>query len=370
MWWTHLIRPLLFSFDPEHVHEFSMGTYAGLSAPGAVRSLERRVFSVDDPRLAQTVAGVRFAQPLGLAAGFDKNARWFNALAALGFGSIEVGTVTAHAQSGNDKPRLFRLPQDQALLNRLGFNNEGSAAVAARLAGVTPQTVLGINIGKSKITPNDEALADYLTSFERLARFAAYLTVNVSSPNTAGLRDLQAIAPLRELLGGLQARNQSLAAEQGRSPLPIFVKIAPDLTDADIDAIVELVGEVGIAGIIATNTTISRDGLRTPADAVQALGAGGVSGGPLTQRSRAFVARLYQRSEGRFPIIGVGGIMTGDDAWAMIRAGATLLQTYTGFIYGGPGFASSVHRRLLTHLDVQGGSLSDHVGSDARLLAP
>lgn len=370
MWlWNYLARPALFAFDPEKVHEFSMGAYSLLSAPSVMRAAERKWLVVNDPRLTQTVGGITFERPLGLAAGFDKNARWFNELAALGFGSIEVGTLTAHAQPGNDKPRLFRLPADRALINRLGFNNEGSAAAAARLTGVRRDTVLGINIGKSKVTPNEEALHDYLTSFERLFPFADYVTVNVSSPNTAGLRDLQAREPLLELLSGIQKLNQQLAQASHQTARPVFVKIAPDLNDADIDATVELVADTGIAGIIATNTTISRDGLRTDASRVQQIGAGGLSGAPLTLRSRAFVARLYNRTEGRFPIIGVGGIMDGDDAWEMIRAGATLIQSYTGFIYGGPTFAHDVHRRLLQHLDRVGGNLRDHVGSAARQLS-
>jgi dihydroorotate dehydrogenase len=369
MWlWQYLARPALFAFDPEKVHEFSMGAYSMLSAPSFVRGAERKLLVVNDARLSQTVAGITFDRPLGLAAGFDKNARWFNELAAMGFGSIEVGTLTAHAQPGNDKPRLFRLPADRALINRLGFNNEGSAAAAARLAKMRRDTVLGINIGKSKVTSNEDALQDYVTSFERLFPFAEYVTVNVSSPNTAGLRDLQAREPLFELLSGIQKLNQRMGSAPHQKPKPVFVKIAPDLSDDDIDATVELVADTGIAGIIATNTTIARDGLRTDASRVQEIGAGGLSGAPLTLRSRAFVARLYNRTEGRFPIIGVGGIMNGDDAWEMIRAGATLIQTYTGFIYGGPTFPHDVHRGLLGHLDRVGGNLRDHVGSAARQL--
>lgn len=367
MWlWNYLARPALFAFEPEKVHELSMGAYALLAAPALVRAAERKWLVVNDPRLEQTVAGLTFERPLGLAAGFDKNAHWFNELAALGFGSIEVGTLTAHAQPGNDKPRLFRLSTDRALINRLGFNNEGSAAAAARLTGMRRDTTLGINIGKSRITPNEDALNDYLTSFERLFPVADYVTVNVSSPNTAGLRDLQAREPLFELLSGIQKRNQQLAQASGQAPKPVFVKIAPDLSDADIDATVELVADTGIAGIIATNTTVARDGLRTDPSQVQQIGAGGLSGAPLTLRSRAFVARLYNRTEGRFPIMGVGGVMNGDDAWEMIRAGATLIQSYTGFIYGGPTFAHDVHQRLLKHLDRAGGKLSDHVGSAAK----
>jgi dihydroorotate dehydrogenase len=369
MWlWQSLARPVLFSFDPEWVHESSMGMFA-LGSVGPMRSLEQALLTVDDPRLVQEVAGLQVARPLGLAAGFDKNARWVPALAALGFGSVEVGTVTAHAQPGNERPRLFRLPEDRAILNRLGFNNEGCEAVARRLARTARPCTLGINIGKSKVTPNEEAIADYLQSLETLIPWADYLTVNVSSPNTAGLRDLQERETLTALLRALQQANEGWARQHGRTPRPLFVKLAPDMDDAQLDALVEVVEAVGIAGIVATNTTVRREGLLTNAARVEALGAGGVSGAPLTQRSRRFVARIHQRSEGRWPILGVGGIMNAEDAWQMIQAGATLLQGYTGFIYGGPTWARDIHLGLLRHLNQEGGRLADHVGSRAAQLA-
>jgi dihydroorotate dehydrogenase len=363
--WDSLVRPLLFRMDPEWVHEKSMGAFATASLPGFVRWAESQMFRVDDARLAQNVSGVQFDRPLGLGAGFDKNARWIKPLAALGFGSIEIGTLTAHAQPGNDKPRLFRLPEDKAIINRMGFNNTGSADAASRLVGMSAPVPLGVNIGRSRITPNDAAIDDYLTSFDRLHDAADYFTVNVSSPNTAGLRDLQEASALRELLQAVMNRSVERAPTDGGAAVPVFVKIAPDLDTAAMAAIVELVADIGIAGIIATNTTISRAGLATDASTVQDIGNGGLSGAPLTQMSRDFVRELYRMTEGRFPIIGVGGIMTGDDAWAMIRAGATLLQSYSGFIYGGPSFARDIHSGLLKHLDREGGTLADHVGADA-----
>jgi dihydroorotate dehydrogenase len=363
--WDLVARPLLFAMDPEWVHEHSMGAFGAANRLALTRWAGRALLTVDDERLVQTVAGVRFQRPLGLAAGFDKNARWIDALAALGFGSVEVGTLTAHAQPGNDRPRLFRLPADRAIINRMGFNNEGSEAAGQRLANRQYPTVVGVNIGRSRITPNEAATDDYLTSLNRLHGCADYLVVNVSSPNTAGLRDLQQAQALHELLSAVHRRTQELGAGRNGAPPPVFVKIAPDMDEAGMQDVVDLVVDIGIAGIIATNTTIQRQPLTTPAAQVEAIGAGGLSGGPLTERSRTFVRQLFRRADGRFPIIGVGGVMNADDAWAMVRAGATLLQTYTGFIYGGPTFARDIHRGLLVHLDRAGGTLANHVGADA-----
>jgi dihydroorotate dehydrogenase len=324
----------------------------------------RRLYRVRAPQLETSVAGVDFESPVGLAAGFDKNALWFNALSSLGFGFVEVGTLTGHAQSGNPKPRVFRLPKDSALINRLGFNNRGSEAAAAALDGAEIEPTLGINIGKSKITPNEEAISDYLLSLERLYDYADYFAINVSSPNTQGLRDLQAADPLRKLLGGLIERNKELAAERGSEKKPVFVKIAPDMDAAARDEIVDLAIELGLDGIIATNTTIERDPLTTDADRVEAIGNGGLSGKPLTDRSRAFVSTLYMRAAGRLPIIGVGGIMNGDDAYEMLRAGASLVQVYTGFVYGGPGFITQIHRKILERMRADGhATIADVVGS-------
>jgi dihydroorotate dehydrogenase len=366
MW--RLIRPLLFSLDPERVHLLSMRLFARALRVAPLRRLIAATYQSHDPRLCVRRFGIDFPSPVGLAAGFDKNAEWFEALAALGFGFIEVGTITGQAQPGNPLPRLFRLPRDRALINRLGFNNKGSAAAASALARRTDTTILGINIGKSKIVPNEDAVGDYLLSFERLFPFGRYFVVNVSSPNTPGLRELQERGPLTALLRALGERNQALAIQFGIEPKPILLKIAPDLSEYQFEAIVEMTREVPIAGLVATNTTIARSGLRTPQRVVEGLGAGGLSGGPLTQRSRAFVAKLYRDTGGRLPIIGVGGIMNGEDAWQMIRAGASLVQTYTGFIYEGPGFVRSIHRHLLRRLHERAlQSLDSVVGEATRI---
>jgi dihydroorotate dehydrogenase len=362
-----LTRALLFSLDAERAHHLSMRLFAGAMRLPPLRALTRRLYRTDDPRLRVRRFGIDFPTPVGLAAGFDKDAEYFDALHALGFGFIEVGTLTAQAQPGNPKPRLFRLPEDRALINRLGFNNMGSAAAAQSLAGRRVEPVLGVNIGKSKVVPNDEAVADYLASFERLFPFGRYFVVNVSSPNTPGLRELQERGPLTALLQALSGRNRELAAEHGIEPKPILLKIAPDLSEQQVADIVEMTQEVPVAGLVATNTTVSRDGLRTPAARVAEVGAGGLSGAPLTERSRRMVADLYRRTGGRLPVVGVGGVMSGEDAWQMIRAGASLVQVYTGFVYGGPGFVRSIHRHLLRRLRERGkSSIEDVIGEAAR----
>jgi dihydroorotate dehydrogenase len=360
-----LIRPLLFALDAERAHRLSMRLFSAAMRRAPLRRLTARLFRGDDPRLRVRRFGIDFPSPVGLAAGFDKDAEYFDALWALGFGFIEVGTLTGQPQPGNPRPRLFRLPADRALINRMGFNNKGSAAAAEALARRRSEPVLGVNIGKSKVVPNDGAAADYLASFERLFPFGRYFVVNVSSPNTPGLRELQERGPLTALLRALTDRNRELAARHGAEPRPILLKIAPDLTEPQVAAIVEMTREVPIAGLVATNTTVSRDGLRTPAARVAAVGAGGLSGAPLTDRSRGMVADLYRRTEGRLAIIGVGGIMSGEDAWQMIRAGASLVQVYTGFVYGGPGFVRSIHRHLLRRLAESGKRSLDEVVGEA-----
>jgi dihydroorotate dehydrogenase len=359
-----LIRPLLFSLDAERAHHLSMRLFAGAMRLGPLRRLTARGFRTDDARLRVRRFGIDFPTPVGLAAGFDKNAEYFNALHALGFGFIEVGTLTGQAQSGNPRPRLYRLPADRALVNRMGFNNKGSAAAAEALAGRGIEPILGVNIGRSKVVSNEEAVGDYLASFERLFPFGRYFVVNVSSPNTPGLRELQERGPLTALLQALTDKNAELAARHGIPPRPILLKIAPDLNEPQVAAIVEMTKEVPIAGLVATNTTISRDGLQTPPARVVAVGAGGLSGAPLTEHSRNMVADLYRRTEGLLPIVGVGGIMNGEDAWQMIRAGASLVQVYTGFVYGGPGFVKAIHRHLLRRLTESGKrSLDEVVGT-------
>ena len=313
--------------------------------PGAAWLL-RRWLGPRDPVLRVRALGLEFPGPLGLAAGFDKDARGTRGLAALGFGFVEVGTVTARAQPGNPRPRMFRLTADRALVNRMGFNNAGAAAAAARLRRSRARPggpVVGVNIGKTRAVPDAEAAADYAASARAVAAVADYVVVNVSSPNTPGLRDLQAADRLRPVLVAVRS---ALDAASGGRRVPLLVKIAPDLADADVDAVADLALELGLDGIIATNTTISRDGLASPAAEVAAAGAGGLSGPPLRARSLAVLRRLRARAGDRLVLIAAGGIETPDDAWERLRAGATLVQAYTGFVYGGPLWPRRMHAGL------------------------
>lgn len=351
--YTAALRPLLFAFDAETAHHLALhGARAGLALPPA-RALARALARVADPRLAQTVFGLPFANPVGLAAGLDKNGIAIDALACLGFSHLEIGTVTGRAQPGNDAPRLFRLVGDRAIINRMGFNNRGCEEVGARLARRyarrRPRCVLGINLGKSKVVDLDQALDDYAASVRALAPVADYLVVNVSSPNTPGLRDLQGEAALRPLLAGVRA-----ALDATRTGVPLLLKIAPDLADAGIDAAVDVALETRLDGIIASNTTIGRDGLSTPAERVRAIGNGGLSGAPLRARATAALARAARRLAGRLPVVGVGGIDSADAAWEKICHGATLVQIYTGFVYEGPGLVKRINRGLLARLDAHG----------------
>jgi dihydroorotate dehydrogenase len=306
--------------------------------------LARRLLGPRDPALRVRALGLELASPIGLAAGFDKDAATVDALGALGFGFAEIGTVTAQAQPGNPRPRMFRLPADRALVNRMGFNNAGADAAAARLRGRTgadrAALAVGVNIGKTKAVPVTEAGADYRRSAARLAPHADYLVINVSSPNTPGLRDLQAVETLEALIGDVRAA----LAEAGRADLPLLVKIAPDLADDDIDAIADLALRTGLDGLIATNTTIGRGGLSGPADAVVRAGEGGLSGAPLGPRSLAVLRRLRERVGDRVVLISVGGVASPADAFERLRAGATLVQAYTGFVYGGPLWPARLHR--------------------------
>lgn len=370
--WKSLARPLLFQLPPESAHYFSMNSFAlGLSLPGSKWLLERLLLE-SSPRLSQNLFGLNFANPIGLAAGFDKNGRWIRPLGALGFGSIEIGSVTGQEQPGNPTPRLFRLATDQALINRMGFNNDGAEKVRQRLAK-TPldqfraNHVLGINLGKTKIVPLEEAANDYLTSFRLLFPYGDYFVVNVSSPNTPGLRTLQDRAPLAQILQTLIAANQELAEQSQSRPRPLLLKIAPDLTDSQLEEIVDLTRELKLAGLIATNTTLSRTGLQTSAERVEQIGAGGLSGAPLRSRSLEVVRFLFERLRGQIPIIGVGGVFSGQDAWNMISAGAALVQTYTGFIYSGPTLARDINRHLLGQLDQNRmKNISEAIGRDCR----
>jgi dihydroorotate dehydrogenase len=299
-----------------------------------------------DPALRVRALGLEFPGPLGLAAGFDKDARATRGLSALGFGFVEVGTVTAQAQPGNPRPRMFRLSADRALVNRMGFNNAGAAVAAARLRGrarARRGPIVGVNIGKTKAVPEADAAADYAASARAVAGVADYVVVNVSSPNTPGLRDLQAADRLRPVLVAVRG---ALDASAGGRRVPLLVKIAPDLADADVDAVADLALELGLDGIVATNTTVSRDGLASPSSQVAAAGAGGLSGPPLRTRALEVLVRLRARAGDRLVLVAVGGIETPDDAWERLRAGATLVQAYTGFIYGGPLWPRRMHAGL------------------------
>ena len=312
--------------------------------------------------------GLKFSNPVGLAAGFDKHGNWFQQLGHLGFGCVEIGTVTGQAQPGNPKPRMFRLPLDKALINRMGFNSPGCEAVAQSLSKIEfepSQMILGINIGKSKVVPLEEAASEYRQIFETLYAYGDYFTVNVSSPNTPGLRELQGKDQLLSILEAVAGANEALSQNTGHQPKPVLLKIAPDLTDGQLDEIVEVAREKRLAAVIATNTTISRDRLQTATRRIESYGAGGLSGQPLRNRSLEVVAYLYSKLKGEIPIIGVGGISDGKDAWNMIRAGANLVQLYTGFIYGGPGIVRDINQFLIQQLDESGMSqISQAVGSD------
>jgi dihydroorotate dehydrogenase len=340
----------------ETVHRASMAALRLIAAvPGPARLL-RRLLAPEDPALTVRALGLEFPGPLGLAAGFDKNGEAPAAFAAFGFGFVEIGTVTAEPQPGNPLPRLFRLPADRAIVNRMGFNSQGSARVARRLrrlrrrngpAGRGRRVIIGVNIGKTKTVPESAAVADYVTSTERLAGYADYLVVNVSSPNTPGLRDLQAVTRLRPLLRAVREAADRAAPRR----VPLLVKIAPDLAEDDIDAVADLAVELGLDGIIATNTTIARDGLVS--DPALTQEAGGLSGAPLKQRSLDVLKRLSGRVGDRLVLISVGGIESTDDAWARLRGGATLVQGYTGLIYGGPLWPYRIHRDLAVRLRSQ-----------------
>ncbi|MEY9213181.1 quinone-dependent dihydroorotate dehydrogenase [Thermobifida halotolerans] len=365
MLYQFLFHALLRRVDAERAHRVSLAGLRALTAVPGTSRLMGRLLGPREPELRVRALGLDFPGPLGLAAGFDKNARGVTGLTALGFGHVEIGTVTAQPQPGNPRPRLFRLVDDRAVVNRMGFNNEGSEAVARRLraqrAGRARNPVIGVNIGKTKVVPESEAVADYVTSARRFADVADYLVVNVSSPNTPGLRDLQAAQRLRPLLGAVRRALD----EAGRPDLPLLVKIAPDLADEDVDAVADLAVELGLHGIIATNTTISREGLATDPDEVAAAGAGGLSGAPLKARSLEVLRRLRARVGDRLVLVAVGGIETPEDAWARIRAGASLVQGYTGLVYGGPLWPRRVHRGLVALARSEGyASVADAVGAD------
>jgi dihydroorotate dehydrogenase len=340
--WVYLV--VLRRVPAETAHRVAFELIRGL---GVARLIGARWLRPRDPVLRVRALGLEFAGPVGVAAGFDKDARGVRGLGALGFGFVEVGTVTALPQPGNERPRMFRLPADRALVNRMGFNNSGAAAAAARLRGRwRGGPVVGVNIGKSRAVAEQDAAADYAASARMVATVADYVVVNVSSPNTPGLRDLQGADRLRPVLVAVrEALDEALDEAAGRR-VPLLVKIAPDLADADIDALADLALELGLDGIVATNTTVSRDGLASPAAEVAAAGAGGLSGAPLRPRALAVLGRLRARAGDRLVLIAAGGIETPQDAWERLRAGATLVQAYTGFVYGGPLWPRRMHAGL------------------------
>ncbi|GEM64309.1 dihydroorotate dehydrogenase (quinone) [Sphingobacterium faecium NBRC 15299] len=325
--------------DPESAHHTVTGGLKMFSKIWGAKKLLSNLYTYENPNLAREVFGLKFKNPVGLAAGFDKNAEYITDMANFGFGFIEIGTVTPKPQPGNDQPRMFRLIPDKALINRMGFNNQGADVAANRLKHLSVEDrkglLIGGNIGKNKLTPNEQAVDDYIYCFNSLFDYVDYFVVNVSSPNTPGLRDLQEKEPLKHILNTLQNLN-----EKRENKKPILLKIAPDLTDSQLDDIVEIVQETGIAGVIATNTTISRAGLRSDANLVKEMG--GVSGAPLTKRSTEVIRYLSNKSNRSFPIIGVGGIHSAADAIEKMDAGASLVQIYTGFIYEGPSLISDI----------------------------
>jgi len=338
-----VLKPLLFALSAETAHKLTLKLLDFATAIPGVKSFFRKWYCVNDSRLHRKVFGLDFPNPVGLAAGFDKDGKHFRALANLGFGFIEIGTVTPVGQPGNPQPRLFRLPADEAVINRMGFNNDGVEAMVRRLKKGRPEgVIIGGNIGKNKETPNDQAVSDYEKCFEALFPYVDYFVVNVSSPNTPNLRALQDKKPLSNLLNRLQELNH-----QKTAPKPILLKISPDLNRAQLDDIVAIVKETGIAGVIATNTTIGRAGLKTPEKEVTEIGPGGLSGKPLRDTATQVIRYLRKNLGEQVPIIGVGGIVSPKDALEKLEAGATLVQVYTGMIYRGPGLVKEINEAIL-----------------------
>lgn len=335
--YKRLVRPLLFLLKPETIHDIMVILLRWPFVSAFIGMLYR----FDKSGMETTVCGITFPNPVGLAAGFDKDAEIIPAWKNLGFGFVEIGTVTPRPQPGNPRPRLFRLIHDNALINRMGFNNSGAEVVRKRLAGQRRQIPVGGNIGKNKVTPNEEAVEDYRTGFRNLYDVVDYFVVNVSSPNTPDLRQLQEREPLQKLLEALVALNREMPASK-----PLFLKIAPDLNDTQLDDIINIVEETGVDGIIATNTTIGRRGLTTSASELERIGDGGLSGRPLRDRATEVIRYIHEKSGGRIPIIGVGGIHSPEDALDKLRAGASLVQIYTGFIYEGPGLIKRINRMI------------------------
>lgn len=338
--YKYFLRPLFFLLSPEKAHYFVNDLFnVFLKIPG-IRSLTKTLFQVEHPKLERELFGLKFPNPVGLAAGFDKQASFYKDFSSLGFGFIEVGTITPKPQDGNPKPRMFRLPKDQGLINRMGFNNGGLEMARKNLEGRDRSFIIGGNIGKNKVTPNENAVDDYLLCFRGLHDLVDYFVVNVSSPNTPGLRELQDKEPLLKILNALKAENEKIPVSR-----PILLKIAPDLTNSQLDDIIEIVAESKIDGVIATNTTINREGLKSDKELLAE--AGGLSGKPVRERSTEVIKYLHDKSNGAFPIIGVGGIHSAQDAIEKLDAGASLVQVYTGFIYEGPNLIKSINKAIV-----------------------
>lgn len=339
-----ILKPYFFKKDPESAHYFTVDLLKTAFSLPLGKTIFKSLYGYSHPSLERKVFGLTFKNPVGLAAGFDKDGKFYKEMAQVGFGFMEIGTVTPLPQGGNPQPRLFRLPQDEALINRMGFNNDGVDAMVERLKkyGKPKGVRLGGNIGKNKVTPNENAVDDYIICFEKLHDYVDFFVVNVSSPNTPGLRELQEKGPLLKILSELMKRNLAKATQR-----PILLKIAPDLTDTQLDDIIDIVAESGIDGIIATNTTIDRGGLKTPKSEIDTIGNGGLSGAPVQERSTEVIRYLHDKSQGAFPIIGVGGINSGASALEKIKAGATLVQVYSGMVYEGPGLIKEINKHIV-----------------------
>ncbi len=340
--YKNIIRPLFFLFQPEFIHKLTFKFLKIIFFIPGFRGLISKIYNRDTAALNRTVFGINFKNPIGLAAGFDKNAEMYDELSAFGFGFIEIGTLTPEPQPGNPTPRVFRIPADKGLINRMGFNNDGLKLAVKRLRKNKSRVIIGGNIGKNKITPNEDAILDYEKGFLALYDVVDYFVVNVSSPNTPNLRALQEKEPLKKLLSRLQVLNNEKIKQK-----PILLKIAPDLTNEQLDDIIEIVFNTGIDGLVATNTTISRNGLSISESEVDKMGAGGLSGSPLKDRSTEVIRYLSKKSDKKIPIIGVGGIMNAEDAIEKLEAGADLIQVYTGFIYEGPGIVKKINQELV-----------------------
>ena len=342
-----ILRFFLFKLDAETAHHFTLNLMNFIIKIPFVKFILSKIFAVENKKLERNLFGLTFKNPIGLAAGLDKNAACIDAFAAIGFGFIEIGTVTPLPQDGNEKPRLFRLIQDHAIINRMGFNNAGMSVIKSnikksQILNLKSNILIGGNIGKNKVTPNENAVDDYIKCFNELFDVVDYFVVNVSSPNTPNLRALQEKEPLKKILFQLQEINQTKEKQK-----PILLKIAPDLTHEQLDDIIEIVFDTKLAGIVATNTTIARDGLLENENKIEAIGNGGLSGKPLTEKSTAIIKYMAEKSERKIPIIAVGGIMTAQDAIDKLNAGASLVQLYTGFIYEGPNLIKEINERIL-----------------------